>query len=63
MTFFVEPVFDAVAAIIQSIFDAIALIGKNAAAENCGNKYEQWDDCHVANFPDFHIRTPCIHMI
>ena len=59
----VKPVFDAVAAIVQSVFNAIALIGKNTAAENCGNKYEQRDDCHVANVPDFHIRTPCMHMI
>ena len=63
IAFFVKPVFDAVAAIVQSVFNAIALIGKNTAAENCGNKYEQRDDCHVANVPDFHIRTPCMHMI
>jgi hypothetical protein len=54
----VKPVFDAVAALVH----AISLIGKNAGAEKCNTDYEQREDCHVPNFPDSHIRTPCIHM-
>jgi phage-related protein len=60
ITFVIKPVFNAVTALIQAVRYTIILIGENAAAEECDAEYEQRDDCHVPNFPVFHIRTPCV---
>jgi hypothetical protein len=57
------PVFDAVTALVQTILDAISLIGENARAEQCDTNHKQRDEGLVPNFPVFHDGTPCIHMI
>jgi hypothetical protein len=59
----IETIFDTVSSPVQTILNAISLIGKNTRTEKCDTGQKQRDDCHVPNFPVFHIRTPCIHMI
>jgi hypothetical protein len=63
IAFVIETIFDTVSSPVQTILNAISLIGKNTRAEKHDTDQKQRDDCHVPNFPVFHIRTPCIHMI
>ena len=63
IAFVIETIFDTVSSPVQTILNAISLIGKNTRTEKHDSDQKQRDDCHVPNFPVFHIRTPCIHMI